>query len=547
MGLSSSQARLLSLTSRQHAVEGEAQRIMANKLRLSNDSDAAYNDYIQALDETQLKVLRNYNKITAKSGWVDASINNLLRYGYTDEFNKGTLYFVQDIETGGLYVPKSLIDKFDPNMEMSEFVAQFEGITYQEIDVNESVKLEFEEVLSKNYDQALGGTEDESLQNLREYNLALSYAEINQTNGNTLQSIIPDKGADGLRRLNQNDSSTVQNFRETINNIVNSSSFGELDLVQQNFLKTILPCFEMMMTTAQGVENSYGTITKMGVDRLNESGLPAGNEYISENGKLSDNQLYDAFMNGGTLTYSTGYLSYGYSHVYLMSPNCGLPYENMQAALNAYNATYGKNCKNMGDALLDLGGKLAGNTPANNSSTSNSPENFLKSIGRTTADVDNFNRYLDAASAYANYVPKFEYVPNLPQRAAYYEEIYKVLKNANGNLIGCDEDRCENPTWVGNMVKNGLVVLSTWDVENEYLSKTSAALNYEIKEVTNEDEIEKIGSEYEETLAEINIKDRRFDKRLAVLESERQAITTEVEGLKQVMDDNIDATFKVFG
>ena len=55
MGLSSSQARLLTLTSRMHAVEYKAQKLEAEKLQLANDSDAAYNEYLTALDATKIQ------------------------------------------------------------------------------------------------------------------------------------------------------------------------------------------------------------------------------------------------------------------------------------------------------------------------------------------------------------------------------------------------------------------------------------------------------------------------------------------------------------
>ena len=55
MGMASSQARLLSLTSRQHSIELKAQVLQAQKLQLANDSDAAYDNYVKTLDATKLQ------------------------------------------------------------------------------------------------------------------------------------------------------------------------------------------------------------------------------------------------------------------------------------------------------------------------------------------------------------------------------------------------------------------------------------------------------------------------------------------------------------
>ena len=55
MGLSSTQARMLTLTARQHACEYNAQRIEAEKLQLANESDKLYNEYLARLDTVKLQ------------------------------------------------------------------------------------------------------------------------------------------------------------------------------------------------------------------------------------------------------------------------------------------------------------------------------------------------------------------------------------------------------------------------------------------------------------------------------------------------------------
>src|SRR5574344_1528935 len=56
MGLSSSQARLLSLTSRQHDIEYKAQRLEAQKLQMANESAHVYSDYQNALNQSKIQV-----------------------------------------------------------------------------------------------------------------------------------------------------------------------------------------------------------------------------------------------------------------------------------------------------------------------------------------------------------------------------------------------------------------------------------------------------------------------------------------------------------
>ena len=47
-------------------------------------------------------------------------------------------------------------------------------------------------------------------------------------------------------------------------------------------------------------------------------------------------------------------------------------------------------------------------------------------------------------------------------------------------------------------------------------------------------------------MRKINAKDKKFDTDIPSLESERNAISTEMDTLKSVAKDNIDRTFKLF-
>ena len=120
MGMAASQVRLLSLTSRQHSVEYQAQYLQAQKLRLANDSDTVYNTYIEALDATALKT-RQYDA-AGTANWIDGSLNNLMRYG-ANESTTGTTFYAQDISDGKLYVPKTVSDNYSKcNNDLETFL-----------------------------------------------------------------------------------------------------------------------------------------------------------------------------------------------------------------------------------------------------------------------------------------------------------------------------------------------------------------------------------------------------------------------------------------
>ena len=66
MGLSSSQARLLNLTSRMHQIEYKAAKLEAEKLQMANESSRVYEDYLEALEKTKIqkKILTTDGSIT---------------------------------------------------------------------------------------------------------------------------------------------------------------------------------------------------------------------------------------------------------------------------------------------------------------------------------------------------------------------------------------------------------------------------------------------------------------------------------------------------
>ena len=115
MGMSSSQARLLSLTARQHDVEWRAQRLQADKLQLANDSDRVYNTYLNALNATKIQT-RIYDEYNGDS-FVDASLS-ILEHGLLDHYIGVTAanpLFLQEIDENGgtrLLVTQAIANKY---------------------------------------------------------------------------------------------------------------------------------------------------------------------------------------------------------------------------------------------------------------------------------------------------------------------------------------------------------------------------------------------------------------------------------------------------
>ena len=67
-----------------------------------------------------------------------------------------------------------------------------------------------------------------------------------------------------------------------------------------------------------------------------------------------------------------------------------------------------------------------------------------------------------------------------------------------------------------------------------------------MQEVQDEADLKKAEATYEYELGVINQKDTKFDRDLSKLETERTSITTEMDSIKKVRDDNIQRTFGIF-
>ena len=80
MGLSSSQARLLTLTGRMHEIEYKAAKLEAQKLQMANESKRVYDDYLNALEakKVQMKTIDNKGAVA----YIDATYNRLTALGY---------------------------------------------------------------------------------------------------------------------------------------------------------------------------------------------------------------------------------------------------------------------------------------------------------------------------------------------------------------------------------------------------------------------------------------------------------------------------------
>ena len=133
MGMSSSQARLLNLTSRMHQIEYKAAKIEAEKLQMANESRRAYLEYQNAMEQT--KIQQQTLGPDASIQWKDVSYYDLM-YGSSELQNESFGGAYDDIrssantiglfstETGEMYVTQQIKTAYDEANGSAEKFAQ---------------------------------------------------------------------------------------------------------------------------------------------------------------------------------------------------------------------------------------------------------------------------------------------------------------------------------------------------------------------------------------------------------------------------------------
>ncbi|MCQ2739901.1 MAG: hypothetical protein MJ237_06710 [bacterium] len=108
MGLSATQARLLTITARQHDVEYQAQAIQNAKLVLATQSDDAYKEYLEALESTTLTISA-FDAVNGSS-LVTGTFNNIFSSNRVTPSN-GTSYVLRN-KYGAAVVEDDVAEKY---------------------------------------------------------------------------------------------------------------------------------------------------------------------------------------------------------------------------------------------------------------------------------------------------------------------------------------------------------------------------------------------------------------------------------------------------
>ena len=152
--------------------------------------------------------------------------------------------------------------------------------------------------------------------------------------------------------------------------------------------------------------------------------------------------------------------------------------------------------------------------------------------------------------------PKTEWYTNLWHRMN-GESDYKSTEGKNGTYYKQLEDNLLNSdTWLQFALEHGVVMLEQVrfveeaedDTGLEYSKWTATTYGScsDITEVEDEVAIARAEAEYTKKLNEIEAKDKKYDNDLKKLDTEHNALQTEYDSVKSVIEKNVERSFKAF-
>jgi len=135
----------------------------------------------------------------------------------------------------------------------------------------------------------------------------------------------------------------------------------------------------------------------------------------------------------------------------------------------------------------------------------------------------------------------------------YYMNLWDLVdKNGYEEMKAQYTEGDDGYNWFNNMIEAGLMIIK------EYIPTgtkkgwsdtdvTTSVNNNYLQQVEDDVYVKKAEAEYEHALNLINAKDKKYDNELKKLETEEKALTTEIESIEKVRDDNTERTFGIFG
>ena len=136
---------------------------------------------------------------------------------------------------------------------------------------------------------------------------------------------------------------------------------------------------------------------------------------------------------------------------------------------------------------------------------------------------------------------------NTPADAVKDPEHFKYSSKSTGTAGNVEKSPLKDNTVFEAALRDGSLRLEYYSTTSKSFKTTTISEDNCIQEVADERAIAKAESKYNQDMQDLENKDKKLDLELKKLDTEHSALQTEYESVKNVVDKNVQNSFKTFG
>lgn len=136
---------------------------------------------------------------------------------------------------------------------------------------------------------------------------------------------------------------------------------------------------------------------------------------------------------------------------------------------------------------------------------------------------------------------------NTPAKAVNDPEHYKIASVGTGTAGNVQKSPLKDNTVFEAALRDGSLRLEYYSTTSKEFKTTTISEDNCIQEVADERAIARAESKYNQDMADLENQDKKLDLELKKLDTEHSALQTEYDSVKNVVDKNVESSFKTFG
>lgn len=536
MGMAASQARLLSITARLTNNENTGQSISYSKQRLADQTQQITNEYNEALEATKLTVLTGFNG--AEATYSDISYNLMTGLQMAENTKQ---YIVTDTK-GRILVTENIANAYSKsNGNYNQFLANLgysqSDITVQKTYQNTSERTAEQEAAEQKIHEAwdkyfatvginLGDSEHDfgfswtetvatggDINNQNDYAIGQGYVGYIRTDED---GYYIDKDGNPAYITNDKGNYIDQNGQEILRDIYSEDVINNPNNTYKYF-------------------DAEGNVINYDLDTNNDSIPDAYSDNVKED---STNSIVYYKSNGEKIDYDaysdealaqrvadTSKIIYDPINYEGTTQESRDLYDYAMAITEAYLRT------NDGEGAttqfhLEYNTDLLQNA-ANSDNTS--ILTYYKNIFTKMQSSGYFTYTTTAAKANSD------------------PEHYIYASIGTGTAGNVQKSPLYDNVTFEDALRDGTLCLEYYSTTDKGFVSTTISEDNCIQEVSDERAIAKAESKYNQDMADLENKDKKLDLELKKLDTEHSALQTEYDSVKNVVDKNVESSFKTFG